>query len=295
MYKSCVTFLIVIFLAFACKIPYSSIPLKVSSAGIAAEIRDTSIKDENHYSHDNKIYKVGRIFIYDYYYQDKSGNRYQMKLDKSLETIEKKWSELKVDSGYKGWVFTSTTDDDTNVVKKVKVTVRSGGLEGFQKMDPNYTQTIIRYDLMIHNGNSEARGYWEGTGVIENKKNLWVHPPRNKFFEILEINPFPYIKAPYKIGHSWTWELSIGNHWSDRRWLIWEGRNLHTYKYTITAKVSLKTKLGDLKCYVVESESNSKIGTTRLTAYFNKKYGFVKLDYTNIDGTKTVMDLEKVE
>lgn len=295
MLRSGIIFLFIIVLIVACKTPYSSIPLRITPAGIAIEKRDTSIKDENHYSHDNKIYKVGRIFIYDYYYQDKFGNRFQMKLDKSLETVGKKWGELKVDSGYKGWVFVPITDNDTNIVRKVNVTVMSGGLEGFQNMDPNYTQTIIRYDLMIHNGNSAAQEYWEGTGVIENKKNLWVHPPRNKFFDILSINPFPYIKTPYKINNSWTWELSLGDHHSDRRWLFWEGRNLHTYKYTITAKVSLKTKLGDLKCYVVESESNSKIGTTRLTAYFNKKYGFVKLDYTNIDGTKTVMDLAKVE
>jgi hypothetical protein len=32
-----------------------------------------------------------------------------------------------------------------------------------------------------------------------------------------------------------------------------------------------------------------------LTAYFNKEYGFVKLDYINIDGSKMIIDLVKVE
>ncbi|MEN9298669.1 MAG: hypothetical protein RLZZ429_982, partial [Bacteroidota bacterium] len=121
------------------------------------------------------------------------------------------------------------------------------------------------------------------------------HPPRMRLFDLLAINPYPYIRAPYKIGDNWEWDLSLGNHWSDRRWLIWEGRHVQKTKYTLIDKVKLKTKLGYLTCYVVEGVSTGKIGTTKLTSYFNKKYGFVKLDYTNIDGTKLILDLEKVE
>lgn len=56
-------------------------------------------------------------------------------------------------------------------------------------------------------------------------------------------------------------------------------------------KVKITTKLGKLKCFVIESEASSELGTTRLVAYFHPKYGFVKLDYTNIDGSKTILTL----
>ncbi|WP_281432062.1 hypothetical protein [Chryseobacterium salipaludis] len=32
-----------------------------------------------------------------------------------------------------------------------------------------------------------------------------------------------------------------------------------------------------------------------MIAYFNPQYGFVKLDYTNIDNSKTILELTNVE
>ena len=63
-------------------------------------------------------------------------------------------------------------------------------------------------------------------------------------------------------------------------------------------KVGLKTistKLGNLECYIVQATAKSRIGETELISYFNPKFGFVKLEYKNIDGTKTVLELENVE
>ncbi|MDW9379143.1 hypothetical protein [Chryseobacterium sp. JV558] len=51
----------------------------------------------------------------------------------------------------------------------------------------------------------------------------------------------------------------------------------------------------NLECYIVHAIANSRIGKTELISYFNPKFGFVKLEYTNIDNTKTVLELEKVE
>ncbi len=34
------------------------------------------------------------------------------------------------------------------------------------------------------------------TGVIENKERIWIHPPRNDAFSILEYSPFPQIHFP---------------------------------------------------------------------------------------------------
>lgn len=47
--------------------------------------------------------------------------------------------------------------------------------------------------------------------------------------------------------------------------------------------------------YIVKGTANSRIGSTELISYFNEKFGFVKLDYTNINGTKTILNLDKVD
>jgi hypothetical protein len=46
---------------------------------------------------------------------------------------------------------------------------------------------------------------------------------------------------------------------------------------------------------IVKGKAKSRIGETELIAYFNPTYGFVKLDYKNIDGSRTVIELEKLE
>lgn len=135
----------------------------------------------------------------------------------------------------------------------------------------------------------------EVTGAIENEVNTWIHPPRSSFFQILELNPFPYIKAPYKVGTKWNWKLEIGDHWSDKRWLEWKGRIENNYDYQITEQTTVSTKVGDLECFVIKAKAKSRIGETELISYFNPDYGFIKLEYKNIDGTKIVLELDKME
>ena len=118
-----------------------------------------------------------------------------------------------------------------------------------------------------------------------------MHPPRSLLFKITEINPFPYIKPPYKKGNAWTWGLKIGSHYGDERWATWEGNIDNECQYKITGTKKLETKLGKLKCYVVESSCQSRLGKTGLTSYFHPAYGFVKLDYDNINGSKLVIEM----
>lgn len=118
-----------------------------------------------------------------------------------------------------------------------------------------------------------------------------MHPPRQAYFRILELNPFPYIKAPYEVGTTWTWSLDIGSAWGDERWKTWEGGITNTYTYTITDERILPKAMGNLKCYLIKAEATSDLGKTSLLAYFNETYGFITLDYTNIDGSKTLLEL----
>jgi hypothetical protein len=185
---------------------------------------------------------------------------------------------FQIDENLKGWTFVDEEATDSLIVKSVVIDVVNGN--PMSQFLPDYNQTVIAYELI------------EGipfsmSGVIENEANVWMHPPREHYFKILELNPFPYIKAPYEVGTTWTWDLGIGSSWADERWKTWEGVIENTYQYEITDQVTLETDMGDLDCFVIESSAESRIGETALTAYFHPEYGFVRLNYTNIDGSKT--------
>jgi len=130
------------------------------------------------------------------------------------------------------------------------------------------------------------------SGIVENERNLWMHPNRDCLFQILELNPFPYIQYPIKKGKTWKWRLSIGSQWGDERWKTWTGGIVNKYKYKIAdTDCEVVTPMGTLSCVKVEAVAKSRIGKTYLTAYYNETYGFVKMDNTNIDGSRLLVDL----
>ncbi len=230
--------------------------------GILVEKFDSTNTDENRYNKNNTIFKVGTSFKYDFEHLTPAGEV----------------TYFKINEDQKGWIFVDAEATDSLVVKSVVIDVINGN--PMAQFLPDYNQTVIAYMLV------------EGipfsmSGVIENEASVWMHPPREHYFKILELNPFPYIKAPYEVGTTWTWDLAIGSSWADERWKTWEGVIENKYQYEITDQVTLETDMGDLDCFVIESSAESRIGETALTAYFHPEYGFVRLNYTNIDGSKT--------
>lgn len=250
--------------------------------GIVVEKKDATKKYDEIYNDNNTIYTVGKKLKYSYFYQNIKGEK----------KLIRRGKEVKQPQGYSTyeWEFVAFDKQDTETVNHIISQASSGN--PFEEDNPEYNQTAISYDYVMNNGKLLTR---EMTGGIENKSNVWIHPPRSNFFEILELNPFPYIKAPYKIGTKWNWKLKIGEHWSDKRWLEWKGGIENVYDYEIKEKKKLSIKLGNLECYIVHANAKSRIGETELISYFNPKFGFVKLEYKNIDGTKTVLELESVE
>ena len=244
---------------------YELVPM---SSGILVEKFDSLNKDENKYNYNNEIFKVGTKFTYDFEHY----------------TPENELQFFKIHKDQKNWDFVAENESDELIVKQVII----GTLEGNPMANymPDYNQTSVSYRF-------KEDAPFSMSGVIENEANIWVHPPRDHYFKILELNPFPYVKAPYKIGTKWTWKLAIGSHWGDERWKTWEGNIENNYQYEITAKKTLATQFGDLECFVIESTAKSTLGDTALTAYFHPTYGFVQLHYTNIDGSKTNLKLTK--
>lgn len=248
------------------KIDIPTYKLVADGESIEVESFDSKDVDENKYNNNNIIFKVGTEFIYSY---------------EHITNDNKIWY-FKETNDRQGWDFVNQNSIDSSTIKRVKILVADGNT--MSKHNPDYNQTNLKYSF-----NDEIM--FSMSGVIENEANVWIHPPRSSYFKILELNPFPFIKTPYEIGNGWNWSLQIGDYWGDERWKKWEGSIENKCKYKIIDKVKLETKLGELECYVIKSTAKSRIGQTELTAFFNEKFGFVKLNYTNINGTKTNLEL----
>ena len=242
--------------------------------GVKFEIRNDTL-NSTRYTEDNIIYRANNVYYFAFQYFDKDGQPY---------------SFIHGSSPFrKDWQLVPKSDNDT-LFTGYKMVVEPN----LDKMrDKDYDQSVIGYYLL--RGDSVFEKYYEHTGLVENRANIWFHPIRTNLFAILEINPFPYIRYPIRIGKQWDWEMEVGTLYADKRWAEWEGVLLFKSHYKISNIVKLNTPLGKLSCYVINSETNSELGKSYLTAYFNKKYGFVKFDYINIDGSKMIIDLVKIE
>ena len=128
-------------------------------------------------------------------------------------------------------------------------------------------------------------------GVLENDSILWIHPPRDGQYSILEISPFPFIKLPARKGQHWRWDLVVGHQWGNKQWATWQGDMLVTSIYQTTGQQIINTPLGPLSCWVVQAQATCKKGTSRLTTFYHPRYGFVRLAYQTIDGNWLTLDL----
>jgi hypothetical protein len=228
------------------------------------------------YTNDNQIYKIGNKFYFSCVYIDTNNQTYFC--DRTLN----EWKLIAENKEF----------DSTKIFIVLFAEPDAGQIRALSP--PNYHQTLMAYEYKTIENKHSDFGEW--TGVIENKKNIWLHPPRTKLFKILELNPFPYVQKPLKKGNTWEWELRIGKMWGDIRWKTWDGLITNKYHYRITdTKIILNTELGDLQCYRIESYAQSELGRTELISYFNNIYGFVRLEYVNIDKSRIILTLIKFE
>jgi hypothetical protein len=158
-------------------------------------------------------------------------------------------------------------------------------------INEQYGQT---YSSWTSTGNEFGNGY---TGITEHDTTVWIHPPRSGRYKKLELSPFPMIKYPLQPGNEWTWSLLVGNHYSIEGFAEWDDKTNEEFNstYKITRKLPLKTPVGMVNCFEIDSSTKSKFERTELKAYFNTDYGFVKLDYKNIDQGRLLMELIEVE
>ncbi len=242
--------------------------------GFWVEAIDTILDvNDNPFNHDNTIYVPGKEYIYDYQFFTKDGQ-------------ERKISQ----QGYSLRPLDSLT---TMTIMKFSVEADTDRFLGGK--DPEYAQTELKYRYYLINDSINPPV--ESSGVIENEKNVWMHPWRRaRLFYYLQLNPYPFIQAPYEIGNTFEWSFLVGGQWGDKEWASWEGNVELTHQYEIVAKEKVSTSFaGDLECVVVEGVGTSELGRTTLTSYFNETYGFVRFDYLNIDSSRFIINLIEVK
>lgn len=133
-------------------------------------------------------------------------------------------------------------------------------------------------------------------GAVESEKEFWIHPPRYGHYRILELNPFPHIKLPAVSGRTWEWNIyPPADVYADSAWASWKGILQVQFRYTLGGSKQLVTPLGRLPCNRVLASGTSKLGTTYLEAYFHPYYGFVRLNYHNIDASRVQLELVAVD
>ncbi len=250
----------------------------INEEGVFVEIFDSTNVKLTRYTDNNNIYTKKTTFIYSYEHITENNSKYFFKEDPSIDD----WMH--------SWKFVSADSIDENTILEVKIKIKEG-LKPILEYQPNYNQTVAQYSYLTKDGLS---AFTSISGIIENEKNVWMHPPRDKYFSILELNPFPYIQTPFEVGNKWKWNLEIGDYWADKRWLTWKGGIENKYVYEITDKKKMNTPFGKLECYTIDATATSRLGETKLTSLFNTEYGFIKLLYVNIDGSKTKLQLNKV-
>lgn len=226
------------------------------SLGFAQQYDSVKLEDKD-IDLDNNIYKVGNVYVFDYEIIE---NDKKYKLNKNtneeFEFVDVKKSKINID--------------------KIHLTITPQ----IDSLRTNENQTQINYfQLPIFNS-------YSSTGLVENEKNIWLHPIRDGFFHCLETCPFPYVKFPLKKNEKWSDEMLIGEQWGNEKWGKWKGSLLLKYNYDIIGKRRIETVFGKIKCYVIESFAESNIGKTKLVSYYSEKYGFVKYEYTLMNDIK---------
>ncbi|NJO18577.1 MAG: hypothetical protein HC877_23470 [Thioploca sp.] len=215
-----------------------------------------------HPHRDNKIYKVGRSFIYDY-------KVVCSELEGKVYVGDIRFDKMDWEIG------TSVDSIDKRMIEQIRLDIVKRKL--FKRV--NFGQTQINYKLVIGKG-----GITIGTGLIETKKNIWLHPFRDEsFFRILQIAPFPYIRLPLEIGNHWEDVALAGSYFGDEKWATWEGILNMKVSYEVVGKEKMSTPIGDQEVFKIQGVADSDIGISTLDIFFQEEIGIVKLIYNILD------------
>ena len=119
------------------------------------------------------------------------------------------------------------------------------------------------------------------TGIIENDKKIWFHPPRNNQYTLTEIAPFPDFRKNKKVGDSYSSVTLMGAGLGP-----WQGKKVKCNYSIATVDKGIEDSLWTIKA---TSEFDGKINNCEFI--FSDKKGFISLSYLFFNGDCMKMKL----
>ena len=123
------------------------------------------------------------------------------------------------------------------------------------------------------------------TGLIENHKNVWLHPPRQSRFMQNYTSPWPLVKFDSLTWH-WTFKVD-GKGWANIVEPAWDDIQEFNYVYTIEGMMDYELNDTILNCYKIIAKGKSSVGDNESQFLFHPEYGFVTIYNKNIDDSET--------
>lgn len=230
--------------------------------------------DSDRYTADNKIYTPNLERVYSYVYANGDTAGFVI-WEPTKEELQLKVLHL--------------NDIDSSLVHRVKMSVEPD--MSIKEGATDYNRTVVKYEYISQAGQVLGTDY---TGMVENEENIMLPPPNQELFKMLEMNPYPFVKFPLEMGKKYTWEQTVSDTWGNDLWKSWEGDLENKCTYRVDGHKYFETPLGEIKCYLIQGEVENRLGRSQLTAYYHEEFGFVQLDYTNIDGSILFIQLEEI-
>ena len=222
----------------------------------------------NFHNLNNKIYKPGNIYTYEYKFKIPGKQGEFILCDTIDEFFPGRDSDI--------FIIANDSSCHSSFSKfEMKVTNKS------EIGDNGELQTTFIYNFISKNEKYNASSR---TGVVENHMNIWIHPIRLLYFEILEFSPFPFLSYMTLPGESYYFDLTVGEGWGDPRWYTFKGNIEVKSKYTIIGTKIIKNKFGEVLCTEVKAQSKSPAGISDCTFLFSEIYGLIKANYLLING-----------
>lgn len=132
------------------------------------------------------------------------------------------------------------------------------------------------------------------TGIYEEDDRIWLHPPRQNQFSILEYSPFPDIRFPVSKNMNWKRDFIPGKNWINKKYDVKEN-DILKFNYRNIGVVVYNYKNFNLKCWEINAESINLKNRTSFSGLFNSEYGFIKMIFTNIDKSIITLEIRQIQ
>lgn len=238
----------------------------------------TDLGTPNRMSDDNKVFKPKREFIYKFTLHSEGKTLNQILLFKNTKGNQKDSIAI-LSPRDKKEVQTRVCKIDY-LILRIDSTTSNVSLAN--------SQTIMRYLYQNHKYGTVLSH--EVGGIIEDSSRIFLHPPRNYQFELLELCPFPQVYFPLSQGKTWTGKLNIPTNWFRFNKVTNTALTVKC-SYLIQNIEEVDTKLGKIKCHLITATGESEIGQSFARFYYNDTLGFVKMAFTDPYANTIILDL----